>query len=63
MKLSEDRAFSVKRWLEKQAPVNFPKGRIRIFAHGQMNPVASNSTEAGRALNRRVEVVLGTTGG
>ena len=52
---------AVKQWLEKQSPVNFPKGRIRIFAHGQMNPVAPNSTPQGRALNRRVEVVLGTT--
>jgi outer membrane protein OmpA-like peptidoglycan-associated protein len=62
MDLSEKRAFAVKSWLEKQAPVNFPKGRIRVFAHGQLNPVAPNSTPSGRALNRRVEVVLGTTG-
>jgi outer membrane protein OmpA-like peptidoglycan-associated protein len=63
MGLSEQRAFAVKSWLEKKAPVNFPKGRIRVFAHGQTNPVAPNSSEAGRSQNRRVEVVLGTTGG
>jgi outer membrane protein OmpA-like peptidoglycan-associated protein len=59
--LSEERAFTVKRWLEQQSPVNFPSGRVRVFAHGQENPVAPNSTLEGRAQNRRVEIVLGTT--
>jgi outer membrane protein OmpA-like peptidoglycan-associated protein len=62
MNLSEERAFAVKNWLEQQSSVNFPKGRIRVFAHGQENPVAPNSTPEGRAQNRRVEIVLGTTG-
>ena len=62
MDLAEARAFAVKEWLEKQAPVNFPEGRVRVFAHGQGNPIAPNSTEAGRAKNRRVEIVIGTTG-
>jgi outer membrane protein OmpA-like peptidoglycan-associated protein len=61
MTLSESRAFAVKSWLEKQSPVNFPQGRIRVYAHGQQNPVAPNGTPEGRAQNRRVEVVLGTT--
>jgi OmpA-OmpF porin, OOP family len=61
MNLSEQRAFAVKRWMEKQSPVNFPEGRIRVFAHGQQNPVALNSSPDGRAQNRRVEIVLGTT--
>jgi OmpA-OmpF porin, OOP family len=61
MTLSESRAFAVKNWLEKRSPVNFPRGRVRVFAHGQTNPVAPNASEAGRAQNRRVEVVLGTT--
>jgi OOP family OmpA-OmpF porin len=61
MKLSEDRAFAVKTWLEKQSPSNFPDGRVRIFAHGQTNPVTSNSTADGKAKNRRVEIVLGST--
>lgn len=61
MQLSESRAFAVKQWLEKAAPVNFPAGRIRVFSHGQQNPLTPNSTPQGRAVNRRVEVVLGTT--
>ena len=63
MSLSEERAFAVKNWLEQQSPVNFPQGRIRVFAHGQENPLAPNSTAEGRAKNRRVEIVIGTTGG
>ena len=62
MNLSEERAFAVKQWLERQSPVNFPEGRVRVFSHGQENPVAPNSTEEGRAKNRRVDIVLGTTG-
>jgi OOP family OmpA-OmpF porin len=61
MQLSEDRAFAVKAWLEKNAPANFPEGRIKVFAHGQTNPVASNATADGKAKNRRVEIVLGAT--
>lgn len=59
MQLSEDRAFAVKSWLEKQSPANFPQGRVRVFAHGPTQPVAPNSTSEGRAKNRRVEIVLG----
>ncbi len=62
MQLSEQRAFAVKQWLEGQSALNFPEGRVRVFAHGQQNPVAPNSTEEGRAKNRRVEIVIGTTG-
>jgi OmpA-OmpF porin, OOP family len=58
-KLSEDRAFAVKQWLEAQSPSNFPEGRVRVFAHGMTQPVAPNSSAEGRAKNRRVEIVLG----
>ena len=61
MKLSEARAFAVKTWLEKQAPSSFPEDRIKVVAHGQMEPVAPNGSEEGRAKNRRVVVVLGTS--
>jgi outer membrane protein OmpA-like peptidoglycan-associated protein len=59
MQLSEARAFAVKAWLEKAAPANFPEGRIRVFAHGQTNPLVANSNAASQAKNRRVEIVLG----
>jgi OOP family OmpA-OmpF porin len=59
MDLSERRAFAVKDWLQKQFPANFPEGRVRIFSHGQEQPLAPNSSADGRAKNRRVEVVLG----
>lgn len=62
MSLSEARAFAVKSWLEQRSPVNFPAGRVRVFAHGQTQPVAPNATAEGRAQNRRVEIVLGTAG-
>jgi OmpA-OmpF porin, OOP family len=61
MQLSEDRAFAVKAWLEKNAPANFPEGRLKVFAHGQTNPIAPNATADGKAKNRRVEIVLGAT--
>jgi outer membrane protein OmpA-like peptidoglycan-associated protein len=60
--LSEKRAFAVKGWLEKQSRSNFPEGRIRVFAHGMSQPVAPNTTPEGRGKNRRVEIVLGTSG-
>ncbi len=60
-RLSEDRAFAVKQYLEERSRANFPEGRVRIFAHGQENPVAPNTTPQGRAQNRRVQIVLGTT--
>jgi OOP family OmpA-OmpF porin len=60
-KLSEERAFAVKSWLEQQSSTNFPTGRVRVFAHGPTNPVAPNSTVEGRAQNRRVDIVLGMT--
>ena len=59
MQLSEARAFAVKSWLEKQAPVNF-RGRIQVFSHGQTQPVAPNTSEGGKAQNRRVEIKIKT---
>ena len=55
-KLSEDRANSVKNYL-------FSKGlasqRIESKGFGSENPVGDNGTAAGRAKNRRVQIVLG----
>ena len=56
LKLSEDRAASVKTALVSLGP---PKGVVfETKGYGKANPVASNDTEAGRALNRRVEVFI-----
>ena len=61
MALSEARAFAVKDYLERKSPANFPAGRIRVFAHGQTQPLVPNTSAANQAKNRRVEITLGTT--
>lgn len=57
--LSEDRAMAVRQWLERKSASAFPDGRVAVYAHGPSEPVASNATPAGKAKNRRVEIVLG----
>jgi OmpA-OmpF porin, OOP family len=57
--LSEDRGLAVKNWLEHRSAATFPANRVRVFAHGATEPVASNKTAEGRAANRRVEIVIG----
>ena len=57
--LSEDRAMAVRQWLQSKSSSAFPAGRIQVFAHGATEPLASNATPAGKAQNRRVEIVLG----
>ena len=54
-KLSEDRAGSVGNYLVGKS-VN--AARIETVGFGESNPIADNSTEEGRALNRRVELTL-----
>jgi len=53
--LSERRASSVGRYLESREVLNH---RVVTRGQGPNNPVASNDTPEGRALNRRVEIVL-----
>lgn len=55
LKLSKDRATAVKNYLIKKG-VN--ASHIQSQGYGSANPVASNSTLAGRAQNRRVEIEL-----
>jgi OmpA-OmpF porin, OOP family len=55
--LSEMRAFAVKNWLEKQAPANF-RGRLSVQAIGETQPLVPNTSEANRAQNRRVEIIV-----
>jgi outer membrane protein OmpA-like peptidoglycan-associated protein len=54
-KLSEARASSVARYLESQGVL---AARIVSSGMGEANPIASNDTAEGRALNRRVEIIL-----
>lgn len=58
--LSRRRAERVKQWMEQTAPALFSKNRITIKAFGDSQPVVSNDTDGGRAMNRRVTVILGT---
>ena len=53
--LSEARASSVARYLESQKVV--PQ-RIVTRGMGESQPIADNDTPEGRALNRRVEIIL-----
>ena len=55
-KLSEQRAEAVSNFLQKNGA---SKGQIKeVVGLGESNPVASNSTAAGKQQNRRVEVYL-----
>ena len=53
--LSERRANSVAAVLRSEG---VPANRIEAFGRGESDPVASNLTPEGRALNRRVEIII-----
>jgi OmpA-OmpF porin, OOP family len=53
-KLSDDRAEAVAGWL---ADHGVDRGRLSSKGYGEGRPVAPNSSAAGRAKNRRVELV------
>ncbi|MDZ7859166.1 MAG: OmpA family protein [Candidatus Krumholzibacteriota bacterium] len=53
--LSERRARAVANYL---MGLGIPSSRISIIGLGETNPIASNSSEYGRQLNRRVEVAV-----
>jgi outer membrane protein OmpA-like peptidoglycan-associated protein len=54
-KLSENRADAVRDFLVSQG---VQMNNIAATGYGQSNPVADNGTAAGRALNRRVQLVV-----
>lgn len=53
--LSSARAGSVVRYLEARG---VDSSRLRAIGYASAEPIADNSTEAGRARNRRVELIL-----
>lgn len=55
LKLSKDRAESVKTYLVSQGANS---SRIEATGYGESQPIASNKTNAGRQKNRRVEFTL-----
>lgn len=55
MGLSDRRAASARAYLTS---LGVDGSRIRTAGRGEAEPVASNETDAGRALNRRVEVAI-----
>ncbi|MFM7769518.1 MAG: OmpA family protein, partial [Bacteroidota bacterium] len=55
MALSKKRAESVKRYLMAKG---IPESKFEILYFGPDKPIAPNDTEAGRAKNRRVEMLI-----
>jgi len=53
LKLSQDRAMNVKRYLIKKG---IQPGRVETIGYGETQPIALNSTTTGKAKNRRTEV-------
>lgn len=56
LKLSEARAAAVRDFFVQQESI--PAARLAVKGHGKTMPVADNTTDEGRARNRRVEVVI-----
>ncbi|MEO8595738.1 MAG: OmpA family protein [Candidatus Solibacter sp.] len=55
MKLSENRANSVREYLQSQG---VPAANLSAVGYGKTRPVASNDSASGRQQNRRVEMVV-----
>ncbi|WMP19445.1 OmpA family protein [Thiothrix lacustris] len=55
LKLSEQRARAIAGWLFQ---VGIDTSRLQTVGYGSSQPVADNSSEAGRAKNRRIEFVV-----
>jgi outer membrane protein OmpA-like peptidoglycan-associated protein len=56
--LSERRAAAVR---DELTMLGVPPSRLRAIGRGEFEPRADNGTEAGRQLNRRVEILVQTT--
>jgi outer membrane protein OmpA-like peptidoglycan-associated protein len=60
LRLSKDRAQAVADML---GDLGVEEKRIHVQGYGDQYPVEANATERGRALNRRVEIVISDTSG
>lgn len=56
LNLSIARAISVRTFLSGKGKI--PEGRMSVVGHGETKPLIADKTEAARARNRRVELVL-----
>jgi chemotaxis protein MotB len=59
--LSAERAGNVLRYLLDHS--NLDPNRLSLAGYGPYRPIADNETEEGRALNRRVDIVIRPNGG
>ncbi len=57
LRLARRRAEAVANYLKKH--FNIAENRMAVMWYGDLNPVAPNDTEEGRARNRRVEIGIG----
>ena len=62
MALSQARANAVKTWLMNRSSSEFPSDRIKVVPHGQQEPVCADTSEVCNSKNRRVVIILGSTG-
>jgi outer membrane protein OmpA-like peptidoglycan-associated protein len=60
--LSKRRAEAIREWLIANAGSSFPPERVSARGYGDTEPIADNKTAAGKAQNRRAELVLLTSG-
>ena len=56
MLLSEKRAYAIMQYLRQSLLIS--AGRIKSIGFGSDKPVASNKTKAGRAMNRRIDIII-----
>jgi outer membrane protein OmpA-like peptidoglycan-associated protein len=54
-KLSLKRAETVRDFLTASG---LQKGRVKALGYGEVRPIASNDYERGRAMNRRIDVLI-----
>ena len=54
--LSQQRAEAVRQYFVANATI--PYDKIIAVGYGSMRPIASNATEAGRAVNRRIDITI-----